>query len=366
MSAPPGDVRQLTRRYLESAVRLGDGPIVLERTGREEALRLAALVGRGASFAAAISSSARRSPAPDSPTHSRAATPGSAPSRSPPPDSRPPARRAAPAPPSREPPPPERPDPGARRPVAAEPEHDLGEPSLPSDEILSLSREATAERIGTVPDLATLRAVVERCTRCPLHVGRKNAVFGEGDPAARVVCVGEAPGAVEDETGRPFVGRAGQLLDRLLATIGLARSSVYICNVLKSRPPNNRDPLPEEVAACSPYLARQLELIDPEVVVAFGAFAARTLLETKSSLGNLRGRLHRYGGYPVIVTYHPAALLRNPGWTRPAWEDLQIVRRILDGDGPAETAGVRSRARDPGSRDPAPREDASEQGGLFG
>ncbi|MCG8467170.1 MAG: uracil-DNA glycosylase [Gemmatimonadetes bacterium] len=178
-----------------------------------------------------------------------------------------------------------------------------------------------------------MAALVERCTRCALHTTRKRAVFGEGAADARVVCVGEAPGAREDETGRPFVGRAGQLLDRLLRSIGLPRESVYICNVLKSRPPNNRDPLPEEVAACSPYLLRQLALIRPEVIVAFGAFAARTLLETKSALGRMRGRTHEYAGYPVVVTYHPAALLRNPGWTRPTWEDLQIVRRLLD-EGP--------------------------------
>jgi len=185
--------------------------------------------------------------------------------------------------------------------------------------------------IEAAPDLATLAGLVARCVRCPLHETRTNPVFGEGAPDARVVCVGEAPGAREDETGRPFVGRAGQLLDRLLLTVGLPRESVYICNVLKSRPPNNRDPLPDEVAACSPYLLRQLELIRPEVIVAFGAFAARTLLESTAALGRLRGHVHRYAGFPVVVTYHPAALLRNPGWTRPTWEDLQIVRGLLDG-----------------------------------
>jgi len=177
----------------------------------------------------------------------------------------------------------------------------------------------------------SFEASPEICGTCTLHESRKNPVFGEGAADARVVCVGEAPGAHEDETGRPFVGRAGRLLDRLLLSIGLPRKSVYICNVLKSRPPRNRDPLPEEVAACSPYLLRQLALIEPEVIIAFGAFAARTLLETKSALGRLRGAVHRYSGYPVVVTYHPAALLRNPGWIRPTWEDLQIVRRMLDG-----------------------------------
>ncbi|MXW56437.1 MAG: uracil-DNA glycosylase [Gemmatimonadales bacterium] len=197
----------------------------------------------------------------------------------------------------------------------------------------------TEPMIGEAPDLDTLAALVASCSRCTLHESRKNAVFGEGAPNARVVCVGEAPGAREDETGRPFVGRAGRLLDRLLLAIGLPRKSVYICNVLKSRPPRNRDPLPEEVAACSPYLLRQLALIEPEVIIAFGAFAARTLLETKSALGRLRGTVHRYSGYPVVATYHPAALLRNPSWIRPTWEDLQIVRRMLDGAGDRE-AGI--------------------------
>ena len=188
--------------------------------------------------------------------------------------------------------------------------------------------------IREASDLGSLAEMVARCTRCPLHEERTQGVFGEGALSARVVCVGEAPGAKEDETGRPFVGKAGQLLDRLLMSIGLQRESVYICNILKSRPPRNRDPFPDEVLACSPYLLRQVDLIQPEVIVAFGAIAARTLLETKSALGRLRGRVHEYAGYPVVVTYHPAALLRNPGWTRPAWKDLQIVRSMLDDEEP--------------------------------
>lgn len=199
--------------------------------------------------------------------------------------------------------------------------------------------EATDARIADAADLASLARLVAGCSRCPLHETRRNPVFGAGAADARVVCVGEAPGAHEDETGRPFVGRAGRLLDRLLLCIGLPRASVYICNVLKSRPPRNRDPLPAEVAACAPFLTRQLALIRPDVIVAFGAFAARTLLDVKAPLGRLRGRPHRFAGYPVVVTYHPAALLRNPGWVRPTWEDLQIVRRMLDGD--AEREGHR-------------------------
>jgi DNA polymerase len=142
--------------------------------------------------------------------------------------------------------------------------------------------------------------------------------------------VGEAPGATEDETGRPFVGQAGQLLSKILGAIGLRREEVFICNVLKHRPPGNRNPRPEEVSACSPYLVRQIELIRPKVIVALGNFAAQTLLDTKLSIGKLRGQIHRYYGVPLIVTYHPAALLRNPAWKRPTWEDVQLARRILD------------------------------------
>jgi DNA polymerase len=144
------------------------------------------------------------------------------------------------------------------------------------------------------------------------------------------MCVGEAPGANEDATGRPFVGQAGQLLTKILAAIKLAREDVFIVNVLKHRPPGNRNPRPEEVEACSPYLVRQLELVRPKVIVAFGTFAAQTLLNTKDSIGKLRGKVHRYYGTPLIVTYHPAALLRNPAWKRPTWEDVQLARRILD------------------------------------
>ena len=206
-----------------------------------------------------------------------------------------------------------------------------GGDASPAAGVTNPAAGVTGPEIAKAPDLEALAALVASCTRCALHESRTNPVFGEGAANARVVCVGEAPGKHEDETGRPFVGRAGRLLDRLLMSIGLPRTSVYICNVLKSRPPRNRDPLPEEIAACAPYLLRQLALIEPEVIIAFGAFAARMLLETKSPLGRLRGTVHSYSGYPVVATYHPAALLRNPGWIRPTWKDLQIVRRMLDG-----------------------------------
>jgi DNA polymerase len=172
--------------------------------------------------------------------------------------------------------------------------------------------------------------VTRQCTRCPLHRTAKNAVPGVGNPNAELVLVGEAPGATEDETGMPFVGQAGQLLTKILGAINLQREDVFICNVLKHRPPDNRNPLPDEITACSPYLVRQLELIRPKVIIALGTFAAQTLLNTKLALGKLRGSVHRYYGIPLIVTYHPAALLRNPDWKRPTWDDVKLARRILD------------------------------------
>ncbi|HKV51771.1 MAG TPA: uracil-DNA glycosylase [Gemmatimonadaceae bacterium] len=179
--------------------------------------------------------------------------------------------------------------------------------------------------------LDDISALIAACKKCDLYRTAKHPVPGEGSATARLVCVGEAPGASEDETGRPFVGQAGQLLTKILEAIKLTRDEVFIVNVLKHRPPGNRNPLPVEVEACSPYLIRQLELIRPSVIVAFGTFAAQTLLDTKLSIGKLRGAIHRYHGIPVIVTYHPAALLRNPAWKRPTWEDVQLARRILDG-----------------------------------
>jgi uracil-DNA glycosylase family 4 len=184
--------------------------------------------------------------------------------------------------------------------------------------------------IAKLRSLDEVAEMVKACTRCSLYKTATNPVPGEGDPHAKLVCVGEAPGAKEDATGRPFIGQAGQLLTKILAAIDLTREQVFIVNVLKHRPPANRNPLPEEVKACSPYLIRQLELIKPRVIVAFGTFAAQTLLQTKTPIGQLRGLVHRYHGIPLIVTYHPAALLRNPAWKRPTWEDVKLARRILD------------------------------------
>ena len=190
----------------------------------------------------------------------------------------------------------------------------------------------TADPLRACATLDALVPVIDACRKCGLGSSRLHSVPGEGDPKAGLVVVGEAPGATEDETGRPFVGRAGKLLDDILTAIGFRREDVFICNVLKCRPPENRDPEPLEVSACSPYLHRQLELIGPRVILAMGRPAAHALLGVNASLGELRGRVHRYRGVPLIVTYHPAALLRNPHWKRPTWDDVRIARRIYDGD----------------------------------
>ena len=184
--------------------------------------------------------------------------------------------------------------------------------------------------LGTA-DYEGLREAALACTRCRLAEGRKTVVFSDGNPAARLMVVGEAPGADEDATGVPFVGRAGKLLDLMLASVALSRQeSVYICNVLKCRPPGNRNPLPDEIEACAPLLKRQIELVAPEVLLAVGSFAAQWLTGSTKALGKLRGEVYSYQGVPLVVTYHPAGLLRNPGWSRLAWEDLQLLCKIMD------------------------------------
>jgi DNA polymerase len=170
------------------------------------------------------------------------------------------------------------------------------------------------------------------CTRCRLHKGRKNIVFGRGNPDARLVFVGEGPGREEDLRGEPFVGAAGQLLTKIIQAIGMARKDVYICNIVKCRPPDNRAPLPDEVATCRPFLVRQLKAIRPYVICALGATAAQALLHTKEPITTLRGHIHRYQGIPLVPTYHPAFILRNPTRKRDAWEDIQKVQKII-GDG---------------------------------
>ena len=177
--------------------------------------------------------------------------------------------------------------------------------------------------------LDEVRADLGECTRCKLHGGRTNLVFGVGSPTADLVFVGEAPGRDEDRQGIPFVGRAGQLLTRIIAAIGLSRDEVYIANVIKCRPPNNRNPEPDEVATCEPFLFRQLDVIRPRVVVALGGFAIRTLLRTDEAVSRLRGRMFDYRGAKLIPTFHPAFLLRSPERKRDVWEDMKRVRALL-------------------------------------
>ena len=175
-----------------------------------------------------------------------------------------------------------------------------------------------------------LKSAVSGCTKCGLHSTRTQTVFGVGDESAEWMLIGEAPGAEEDRLGDPFVGQAGKLLDNMLAAIGLSRrNNVYIANVLKCRPPGNRNPTPEEVAQCSPHLLQQIELIKPKLILGMGRFAAQTLLKTDASISSLRGRVHRYAGVPLIVTYHPAYLLRTLEDKAKAWEDLLFARRTI-------------------------------------
>ena len=175
-----------------------------------------------------------------------------------------------------------------------------------------------------------LEQAVRTCTRCVLHATRTQAVFGVGNRQARWMIIGEAPGGEEDRQGEPFVGRAGQLLNVMLQAVGLSREQVFIANVLKCRPPGNRDPKPEEAHACLPYLYRQIELIDPVLILCVGRIAAQTLLRTEAPIGKLRGMLHHIGRRPMVVTYHPAYLLRSPGEKRKSWADLVLAMRTFE------------------------------------
>ena len=183
-------------------------------------------------------------------------------------------------------------------------------------------------------DWAELRAAVSACTRCSLHKSRTQTVFGVGNQAADWLIIGEAPGAEEDRRGEPFVGRAGQLLDEMLRAVGQAREQVFIANVLKCRPPNNRDPEAAEASACRGYLERQIALLQPKVILAVGRIAAHTLLGTDTPVGRLRGKLHHLGDIPLVVTYHPAYLLRSPSQKRKAWQDLCLAMDVVAGRSP--------------------------------
>lgn len=334
-------VEDRLRRYLEQRRELGESELVLDSMSVDDVMRIIGAIGGGAGASASRADSGN-GPSGDSRRELerrveegersgidipetadwrealRAAGAGEPPARAP--------RNRKPE----EPEPKRESDRPARsEPADPEPRH----PAIDAPQGIVVGERFDDE---PVPEIAACRsleevaALVARCQRCDLHRTALNPVPGEGDPHARLMCIGEAPGAKEDETGRPFVGAAGELLTKILAAINLRRDEVFIANVLKHRPPGNRNPLPAEVTACSPYLVRQVALIRPKVIITFGAFAAQTLLDTKLAIGKLRGAVHRYHGIPVVVTYHPAALLRNPAWKRPTWEDVQLARRILD------------------------------------
>jgi uracil-DNA glycosylase len=294
------DPRDLLRSYLRQRAELGDAEIVLQHHSPAELNEiLSPRRGTSASWDRARTVPEARPTAPPSPV---------------PPRDAPPPRREAPR------------EEGVHVRAGAPVPGTTPMPQAPD----APTRGVQAGEIVLLPTLDAVREVSLGCPRCRLAETRTKVVFGEGSPDADVMVVGEAPGADEDRSGRPFVGRAGKLLDLLLMTAGLEREKVYICNVLKCRPPGNRNPLPDEVEACSPYLLRQVELVKPRAIVAFGTFAAQTLLGTDVSIGRLRGKTHQYQGVPLVPTYHPAALLRNPGWVRAVWEDLQRVRAVLD------------------------------------
>jgi len=217
--------------------------------------------------------------------------------------------------------------------------------TLPTEELVQRYFSQTREMFGddlfiTMPEkssddntgstLAEFEKSISDCRECNLWKGRTNFVFGVGNPHADLVLVGEAPGREEDLQGEPFVGRAGRLLDKILAAINLKREEVYICNILKSRPPENRTPHQDEIDACLPYLETQLEIINPKLIVALGATAAQTLLKVKTPLGKLRSQLWKWKSFNLVTTYHPAALLRNAGWKRPTWEDFQWIQKLLE------------------------------------
>jgi uracil-DNA glycosylase family 4 len=196
---------------------------------------------------------------------------------------------------------------------------------LPRKDVLTFQSQNKGD-----DSLDTLYQSIKGCEKCVLAKTRTNFVFGAGNPNANFMLIGEAPGRDEDLKGEPFVGRAGQLLDKILAAIEFKRSEVFIANILKCRPPQNRDPLPEEVALCMPYLFQQIGMIQPKIILALGRIAAHHLLRTSTSLSQLRGKVHDFEGISLIVTFHPAALLRNPHWKKPVWEDVQMLRKLYD------------------------------------
>lgn len=215
------------------------------------------------------------------------------------------------------------------RPERADAQTNGAEPSVPQADPEETGVPVTIAR-SAAEVLSTIREDIGDCTRCKLHgLGRTQIVFGVGNPTADLMFVGEAPGADEDIQGIPFVGRAGQLLTKMIEAMGFSRDDVYIANVLKCRPPGNRNPEADEIAMCEPFLFRQLASIDPKVVIALGAFAARTLLKTDAPISRLRGRIFDFRGAKLIPTFHPSFLLRSPGYKREAWDDLKLALTIL-------------------------------------
>lgn len=194
---------------------------------------------------------------------------------------------------------------------------------------VSLQATQISTALNTVKTLAGLQDHIGPCTRCKLCKGRTNLVFGTGNPKAKLMFVGEGPGEDEDLSGEPFVGRAGQTLTKMIVAMGFTREDVYIANVVKCRPPNNRNPEPDEIAACMPFLFKQIKLINPKVVVCLGKFAAQTVLNTETAISNLRGRFQERDGITIMPTYHPAYLLRNPSMKKFVWEDLKMVMERL-------------------------------------
>ncbi len=288
------------RRYLEQRRELGEAGLVLDDADLAEAIR----------------ASSRSAPVP------RAARPQSGARRRQTPVAKAPSDEPEVAP-------------ASVPPASNEPKWSRDAPPVPPDGIRIERADANLFVADPLADktLAEIVDLISACTKCGLSRGRTNTVPGEGPGDARLMVVGEGPGANEDAQGRPFVGRAGELLDQILAAIDCPRATVYIANVVKCRPPSNRNPERDEIAACLPYLHRQIALIAPSVILAMGSTAALTLLGTRGSLSSLRNKVHHFHGIPLVVTYHPAALLRNPNWKKPTWDDVRIARRLLAGDG---------------------------------
>ena len=305
------DARDRLRQYLEQRREMGESEFVLDSLSVEDALKVLTAGGAPPATPASGSPGARASDAPPREARTAGVTedwrsivgapdapPASAAPKQPPASaaSKPPARAAKDA---------------------------------PAANASSVPVEMPAD-LASAKSIAEVAACIAACKRCSLSATALNHVPGEGNPEAKFVVVGEAPGATEDELGRPFVGKSGDLLTKILDAIGFKREDVFICNVLKHRPPGNRNPTPDEVVACSPFLLKQLELLSPKVILSLGNFATQTLLETEEGITKLRGVEKSYHGIPLVATFHPAALLRNPNLKRAAWEDVQLARRIFD------------------------------------